>query len=393
MYSFSLEISNTVIVLLACAAAMTIPVIIYYMLPALRVSRASRIMSPDKESYAAEQTAVSVVVYASDQAESLRHLLPSILGQNYRAPFEVIVVNEGRSDSTADVVQRLRLIHDNLYLTYTPDGARQLSRKKLALMIGIKAARYPVVVHTTASAVIDSEDWLRHIVAPFGNKDVEVVLGHSSLNFNKDNGFGARSRAFNSTADDLVWLDAALRGKPYRGTELNLAYTRDLFFRNRGFSRSLNLKYGDDDIFINEITTGRNTAVVLEPESIVRRSAGNIGRTYRHLRSRYFFTRSRLPKAARLKLAAGTLALVAMAGLCVFAAILGLPNLTPAAIAAFLLICTFLAAVIFWRRAVKILSGRSLTLTLPWMMITRPIANLTASVKSLFNRKNNYTWH
>ena len=91
---------------------------------------------------------VSVVVYSQDEAEALDKLLRDILTQDYPADMEVIVVNEGESSDVRDVVDMLKNEYPGLYLTNTPDGARNLSRKKLALTLGVKAARHSVVVHT-----------------------------------------------------------------------------------------------------------------------------------------------------------------------------------------------------------------------------------------------------
>ena len=67
--------------------------------------------------------------------------------------------------------------------------------------------------------------------------------------------------------DGVHWIGDALAGHPWRGNEYNLVYRRDLFFRNKGFSRHLNLRQGDDDIFVKEIATAANTAVELSAES------------------------------------------------------------------------------------------------------------------------------
>ena len=113
--------------------------------------------------------------------DRLTRLLPRLLEQRYEPGFEVIVVNEGGSVATSDVVSMLASQHRNLYLTYTPDGARSLSRKKLALMLGIKAAQNRVVVHTMATATITSPLWLASIMRHFSDPSVEVVLGKSMM--------------------------------------------------------------------------------------------------------------------------------------------------------------------------------------------------------------------
>lgn len=391
MYTFSFDLSTPTAVLFGIALALSIIFIFIYLRPISKVGTAIRShagVSP------AEGVAVpvSVIVYATDQADSLRHLLPVLLGQNYNAPFEVIVVNEGESDATVEVVERLRLIHDNLYLTYTPDGARQLSRKKLALTIGIKAAHHPVVVQTTASAVIDSDDWLAHMTAPFADKSTEVVIGLSHLDHNNDRGIGKAMRTFNSSADDTTWIWSALSGRPYRGSELNLAYTRESFFNNRGFSRSLNLKNGDDDIFISEIARPHNTAVVLNPVAMVTRHNRNIAKAYSNLRDRYYFTGRNISHLWRRIFAAGTWLLWIIIALCAAAAIILWPNLLGLTVAAVFVIGLLVAVTIVWRKTVYALSGRKLLFSIPVLTLCRPFANTVAKIKSTAHRRHNYTW-
>ena len=392
MYSFQFEIPTTSLILFLTAGLLVVLLIFIYLRPLWKI--ANRVAGSEKsELTPSGDVPVSVIIFASDEAEALRRLLPSILGQKYHAPFEVIVVNEGQSDSTAEIVERLKLIHDNLYLTYTPDGARQLSRKKLALMIGIKAARYPVIVHTTATGVIDSDEWLAHITEPFRNPEVEVVLGYSSIDSSEDKGFGKRSRIFNSVSDDVPWINAALAGKPYRGQELNLAYTREAFFRNRGFSHSLNLKYGDDDIFINEITSRDNTRVVLHPDSMVKRKAWNVKRSYRQLRSRYRFTGRFLPKTARLLQTLGSLLLWIISILSIVGAFLMLPNLLGVVIGAIIVFGVCITSVLLWRRTISSLTCKKLMFSLVPLIYGLPLSNAIAAFKSMRKRKYNYTWN
>lgn len=390
-FNFQIDFSSPAITILGIAAVLFIVLLPLYFRPLWRIAKVIRRASDGGYDDTSCQP-VSVIVYASDDSEALRRLLPVILGQRYNGPFEVIVVNDGQSDATVDVVERLKIIHNNLYLTYTPDGARQLSRKKLGLMIGIKAARYPIVVQTTASAAIDSDEWLSLMTGPFIDPNVEVVIGYSHLDWNKDRGPGRRSRLFNASADDVVWVDAALSGHPYRGTELNLAYTREVFFNNRGFSRSLNLKHGDDDIFVNEVANKRNTRIVLDPLSFVKRNAFDIHRIYNELRSRYNFTGRKLPHLYRRLQTLGQLLLWVFVVLCVAGGVMTLPNLFAASVAVVLLLTMFILGMVSWRKLIFALNGRKLLFTIPWLMMARPVANVIAKLKSFRYRRNNYTW-
>lgn len=387
-YVFDINLSETAIILFAVALFLLLPVVWLCLFPAWRINKAVKTASAETEPpYSAPS--VSVIVYAGDNVDSLRHVLPAILGQRYPGKFEVIVVNDGKSDQTEQIVERLRIIHDNLYHTYTPEDARQLSRKKLALMIGMKAARHPITVHTTAAAQIDSENWLARMTQPFYEPSVEVVLGHSYIDMSNDKKSGKRSRIFNDALNSATWLAAALAKRPYRGTELNLAYTRDAFFRNRGFSRTLNYKFGDDDIFIHEIANRRNTAVVLHPETMVRRQSENPVEEYRDLQQRYYFTGSKIPLSARRKLAFGIFLTWCILGLCTAGAVMTWPNLFGLGIAVAIVLVTLIWISLVWRKTIRLLTGKRLLLTLPWLMLSRPFANMVAETKSRMYQKYN----
>lgn len=391
LLEFYFELTPATIVLFGGAVLALLLVVFAYVRPAARFTRAVRLAADDDGVPPEATRAVSVIVFASDDTESLETLLSDILCQRYSAPFEVIVVNDRASDRTAEVVERLRGDYPNLYMTYTPDGARSLSLKKLALMLGIKAARYPIVVHTTSAAVIPSENWLRHLVAPFNDSAVEVVIGRTAP-VGEDTAFGRRRRSFMIAADDIVWVGSALAGHPYRGTEMNLAYTRERFFENRGFSKTLSLNYGDDDLFVSEIARPDNTEVVVHPDATVGRASRDVRRTYDELRNRYAFTGRRLRKTPRRLQALGAWMMWPVIALSVAGAVVALPNLFGVAIAAVIILSMLTIVTLTWRHAVIAAGGRRLFFTLPWLTMTRPLSNIVRAIKSRRHSDRNYTW-
>ncbi len=65
----------------------------------------------------------------------------------------------------------------------------------------------------------------------------------------------------------MQYLAMARHGRPYMGVGRNLAYTKELFFRNKGFASHTGLRSGDDDLFIRDAATKTNTSVENNPES------------------------------------------------------------------------------------------------------------------------------
>ena len=337
----------------------------------------------------------SVIVYSNDEATNLATLLPQILKQNYPAQFEVIVVNDGSAESTSDIVSELQLSYSNLYLTYTPDRSRNLSRKKLALTIGIKAARYEIVVCVNANSRINSPHWLSLMTRNF-NDGTDVVIGYATPDAAKDTYRGRRYRAFDRAAEAVTYLSAAIGNAPFRGFSYNLAYRRECFFNNKGFSRSLNLHFGDDDVFINEITNNRNTVVELSEDSIVECCFYHPVKSHNELKRRYNYTAKYLRKNASLFFGACSCATWIWFLSSIFAILASLPDLMSTIFVlsaiTILSLILWIPLIFTWRKALTALKARRLMLTIPWFMLFRPFHNAYYKIKNKIYYRRNHTW-
>lgn len=387
---FSFEITQLQWTLLQVALVLILVALGVFTSRVLAVKRAARRSGEDEISDRYEN--VAVIVYSNDDAGDLATLLPQILGQDYPAEMEVVVVNEGDSPSVREVVTDLQMTHSNLYLTSTPDGARNLSRKKLAVTLGIKATRMPVVVLTTADTLIKSDQWLRAMCRHFiHGSPTEVVLGYASAPPYEDRAAGARARSFDHVAESAAWIAPAAKGRPWRGTGHNIAYRRDLFFRNKGFSRHLNLRDGDDDIFVSEIARPGNTMIELSPEACVEVPGANAPRAYRHRNARRRFTERFISRRPHV---AGTVSFAAYM-LAPFPAIAA-GALSPANIFGWAacagIIVAWCATGMIWRAAVMTLNGRRLLLTLPVLAATRPLRKTYTALRCIIRPDKRYTW-
>lgn len=390
---FSFNLSPIIIALIAATLLCVIFLLTAYRKRVASIHRfQSRNLPNTDDLTSASLPTASVIIYTNDEASELARLLPIILEQDYPTAFEVIVVNDGASEAINDIVSELRQSHSNLYLTYTPNEARNLSRKKLALTLGIKAARNEVVVLTNADAVITSRQWLSHLCRHF-NPSTEVVIAHACNNVHRDKTIGKRRRAFDSAISDVAHLSAAIFHHPYRGNSYNLAYRRDTFFKNKGFSHSLNLHHGDDDIFINRITNSHNTAVELSPEAIVACDFYNPRSMHREMKSRRIFNARFLRKGTPRFFGFCSFIFWLWLILSVATIALSLPNLFPSAIIGGLALALWVPLIFTWRKTLKALQSRRLALSLPYLILTQPFYNLFYRISGKRHRYRNYTWH
>ena len=206
---------------------------------------------------------VSVIISARNEYDNLMNNLPLILEQNY-PDFEVIVVNDCSTDSSASFLLELKEKYNHLKVVTVLGNEKYRTGKKFALTLGIKAAKNEHLLFTDADCVAASANWISRMVANF-DENVSIVLGYSP--YNKAKKFINPIIRFETIRTAINYFSAAINGNAYMGVGRNLAYTKSLFFDNKGFATHMHIQSGDDDIFVNQNATFVNTAVEMHPES------------------------------------------------------------------------------------------------------------------------------
>ncbi len=249
----------------------------------------SRIISIKKLAKAEKQKnnePVSIVICARNEAENLEKNLPLILEQQY-SNFEVVVVNDCSVDETEDVLTRLKQLYPNLRSTIIKEDPKFSHGKKLALTVGIKAAKNEWLLLTDADCFPESLNWLSSMASHFTSTN-EVVLGYGG--FEKTKGFLNRLIRFDGMFIGLQYFTLAKLGNPYMGVGRNLAYRKTLFFKNRGFASHFHIDSGDDDLFIKEVATKANTAIECSHNSITRTPAKKTFKNWKYQKARHLTT-------------------------------------------------------------------------------------------------------
>lgn len=251
----------------------------------------------------------SVVIPAHDQGSLLEENLPAILEQDFPAGrYEVIVVDDASTDHTADVLKRLKQTYPHLRHTFVPPSARFIPRLKLAITLGIRAARSPWVVLTMADCCPISRKWL-HTMAVHFTDEADFVAGYAT--YINDGSLTARRAIFENLQHLLIAFSAAHNGKAIGANVCNLAVRKDAFIGKRGFADSLTVGVGEGDLLVDALAEKGRTRLELSPEAMVRRllPSRDTLATERLCRRQVIHVSSRRGKCYHLRHAAATWAL------------------------------------------------------------------------------------
>ena len=335
---------------------------------------------------------VSIIINVKKSNNDLYPFLSSILEQDY-PEFEVIAVTDEISDSDEEALIRLKNIYPNLYITHVPDDTRNISRKKLALSLGIKASKYDKLLFTECDCFVMSKSWIFSMARNFSDKKT-IVLGFSAV----DNAKSPSQKyiAYDYFFSNLQMICPALFNYPYAGNGRNMAYTKEHFVEQKGFVKYRILQQGEDDLFINEISSGDNTMVELSPESLIITEISDFRDWNRYkfdrMSTKRFYKRGpvafwRIETYVRIAFFAALIACI----------VLGYPyksiqDFILPGIAFFCFIVRFISQYIVINKTIEQLKLEKFHITILLFDLFQPFINLYFFVYRLFREKENYTY-
>lgn len=230
---------------------------------------------------------VSVIICARDEAANLAKNLPGSLLQQYRTTHEVIVVDDNSFDDSKYLLEEFKKEFKQLTFVELKQEAKLIPGKKFPLSIGIKTAKYEIVLLTDADCVPASEFWIDKMQETYDD-DTEIVLGYGA--YIKKNGFLNKLVRWETFHTALQYFSYALAGKPYMGVGRNLSYKKTVFFRHKGFSAHNNIPSGDDDLFINMAATKKNTKINIDKDAFTLSEPVNTWSQWMRQKTRHYST-------------------------------------------------------------------------------------------------------
>lgn len=207
---------------------------------------------------------ISVIVCAKNEEDNVARYIPLLAEQNY-PDFEIVLIDDASNDETLEIFEAFEKQYNNIRLVKVANNETFWGNKKFALTLGIKSASKEYLLFTDADCYPVSKEWISEMSSNF-TMHKTIVLG-----------FGAYEKIAKSFLNKIIRFETVLTavqyfswariGYPYMGVGRNLAYKKEEFFNVDGYRDHLKIRSGDDDLFINQVATKKNTTICFTPES------------------------------------------------------------------------------------------------------------------------------
>lgn len=169
--TYTISIDNFTII--SSVVLLVVAVVASFISPYLRFSKSKWEQNgkDEGEGDATSLPPLSVILAPHDEPDAISRNLPAIMSQKYPAGFQIIVVVEEGENETEDVLKRFQQQLDKepadctIYITYIPQSSRYVSRKKLAMTLGVKAAKTEWLIMTEPV-----EARFRHVASDDGSE-------------------------------------------------------------------------------------------------------------------------------------------------------------------------------------------------------------------------------
>ena len=266
--------------------------LVYYLLIFRKFTFHKSVASADEK-----HIPVSIVITSKNEAYYLKKTLPLLLTQEY-TDYEIVIVNDNSNDDTNYLVKYFNKEYPNIKLVDLSSSVTNIKGKKFPIAIGIKEAKYEHILLTTASCYPSSKLWLRKIAGHFNNN--KIILGFNTFE-TKPNIINILIH-FDIFHTAIQYFSYHLVKMSFMGMGGNLAFTKSLFFDNKGFASHNHLAFGEDTLFVNKVATASNCTIEYAPEAHTYQSVKPAFRFWKYLKSNQIQSKKYFQKKHRLLL-------------------------------------------------------------------------------------------
>ena len=199
------------------------------------------------------EPSISIILTPNDDALALSKNLNKYLNQDYKY-FEIIVVAPKGDVETEDILKTYAN-NPRLYVTFIPSTSKYMSRKKLAITLGAKAAKYKWLLICDIFCAPQSEFWLSTL-ARNCKENVNIVAGFTTYDDDAPDFW-----RFEHFYMSCYLMREAQKGNAYAWNSNALLLKKDEFLAEEGFRGNLKFVRGEFDFIVNKYAKKGSTVI------------------------------------------------------------------------------------------------------------------------------------
>lgn len=226
-----------------------------------------KIQASDEQVLTPSSQALSLVIITHDNADLLEQNLPLWINQQMQSDFQIIVVTDEGDRYAEDVIKRLNT-SQRIHSTFVPSTSRYMSRAKLAVTLGVKAAIYPWVIVVDADVYPTSNYCLDIFARKCATPKTNLVLGMEC--------YATPCRPFYQFEHlfrMLYFMNIAKRSQAFATNSRCIAFRKQDFMEGGGFTGCLDMVWGEYEGIVNKYSKKNATLIVTDEEARLLSSA------------------------------------------------------------------------------------------------------------------------
>jgi len=257
------------------------------------------IFSGRKEVIANEQAMepISILLTVRNEEENLKRLLPQLLTIN-TVKYEVIAVDDYSLDNTYSVLGSFRHQYSHFKISSLNEETRFSA--KLAQNIALKAAQNAWVLILPVEAQQVTRDWLGGFAVNTTTQNRNVLVGYSGIEAARGwYNLLCRIENFEQQIRSAGFIS---NGIPFVYFEENVAFRKKEYFDIGGYGQKTKEPYANLELIINQFIKKRNTVLLMNQNTSLRRSVRTEKDDFYNLLQRSYRIERYLPKWKRMAL-------------------------------------------------------------------------------------------
>jgi poly-beta-1,6-N-acetyl-D-glucosamine synthase len=186
---------------------------------------------------------LSIIIPVKNESANINKCVGSILQNNFKGNFEIIIVNDHSSD---DTIEKASSIQDQRVSIYSLENTKG---KKNAITYGISKSTFDYIIIVDGDCIVPNL-WLSYIASSFLQLESDVLVGPVKIISNGS--LIDQFECYDTAAMMAITANGIVKNQYFLANGANLAFKKNTFIDIGGYEGNQDIASGDDVFFVNK---------------------------------------------------------------------------------------------------------------------------------------------